>query len=108
MPDMIKENTLRELVKASSINSAMLVGKTGGYFVQVEYGNTKSILATTRGEVRLFSLESAGKFLRAIGLPVFQVDATHFESGLIRKSRPDRAEALRNTRTVLRQAKLIA
>lgn len=108
MPDMIKEITLRELVKANSINSAMLVGKTGGYVVQVKYGNTHSILATTRGEVRLFSLENAGKFLRAIGLPVFQVDATHFESGLIRKSRPDRAEALRNTRTVLRHAKLIA
>lgn len=108
MPDTIKEITLRELVKANSISSAMLIGKTGGYVIQVKYGVTESILASTRGDVRLFSLENAGKFLRAIGLPIFKVDATHFEYGLIRKSRPDRAEALRNTRTVLRQAKLIA
>ena len=108
MSDMIKEITLRTLVKANSINSTILVGKTGGYVVQVKYGITESILTTARGEVRLFSLENAGKFLRAIGLPVFQVDATHFESGLIRKARPDRAEALRNTRTVMRQAQLIA
>lgn len=108
MADMIKETTLRELVKANSINSAWLVGKTGGYVIKVKYGVTESMLATTRGEVRLFSLENAGKFLRGIGLPRFQVDATHFEPGLIRKARPDRAEALRNTRTVLRQAKLIA
>lgn len=107
MPDMIKETILRELIRANTISSACLIGKTGGYFVQIKYGVTEKVLATTRGEVRFFSLENAGKFLRAIGLPRFEVDATLYEPGLLRKARPDRAEALRNTRTVLRQAKLI-
>jgi hypothetical protein len=108
MPDMIKEATLRELVRAKSINSACLVGQFGGYVVKVRYGASERLLATTRSEVRLFTLENAGKFLRTIGLPRFEVDATTYEPGLLRKARPDRAEALRNTRTVMRQASLIA
>lgn len=108
MPETIKETTLRELVRANSISSACLIGQSGGYVVKVRYGLSERVLATTRNEVRIFTLENAGKFLRAIGLPRFEVDATGYEPGLLRRARPDRAEALRNTRTVMRQARLIA
>lgn len=107
MLETIKETTLRELVKANSLSSVCLVGQYGGYVVKVAYGSSESVLATTRSEVRLFSLENAGKFLRAIGLPRFEVDASAYEPGLLRKARPDRAEAMRNTRTVMRQTRLI-
>lgn len=107
MPETIKETTLRELVKANSINSVCLAGQCGGYFVKVRYGSSETVLVTTKSVVRLFSLENAGKFLRAIGLPRFTVDATDYTPGLLRKARPDRAEALRNTRTVMRQTRLI-
>lgn len=108
MPETIKETTLRELVRANSINSVCLIGRPGGYVVKVRYGSLERVLATTRSEVRLFTLGNAGTFLRAIGLPRFEVDATGYEPGRLRSARPDRAEALRNTRTVMRQVSLIA
>ncbi len=107
MLETIKETTLRELVKANSLSSVCLVGRSGGYAVQVKYGSSESVLTTARSEVRLFSLENAGKYLREIGLPRFKVDATKYEPGLLRKARPDRAAALRNTRTVMKQTRLI-
>lgn len=68
------------------------------------YGMTERALATSRGGLRLFTLDAAGKFLRDLGLPRFEVDATGFEPGRMRPARPDRATALSRTR---RQPKLL-
>lgn len=95
---------MRELVGAQSVRSATVVGRPGGYAISVRYGMTERSLATSRGGLRLFTLDSASKFLRELGLPRFEVDATAFEPGLLRQSRPDRATALARTR---RQPKLL-
>jgi len=74
----------------------------------VRYGSVEKNLVTSRGEVRLFAnLNTAVNFLRQQGLTRFQVDATNYEPGRLRKARPDRAAALRNTRTSPRQPELL-
>lgn len=104
----IKEPALRELVAASAVRSAMIVGQHGGFVVTVSYGSNERTLATTRGGIRIFvTLDTAGAFVRALGLPRFEVDLSQYEPARLRKPRPDRAEALKRTRTKMQQSKLI-
>jgi hypothetical protein len=100
----IKEPVLRELVQAAAVTRATVTGQEKGFSVIVYYGSTERTLATTRGTVRLFaSLDTAGAFVRDVGLPRFDVDMNRYEPGRLRKARPDRAEALRHTRTKMQQ-----
>lgn len=108
MAETVNEQTLRELINAGAVTAARLVGRDGGYTIQVEYGATRRSLATARGELRVLTLDSAGKLLQGMGIPCFMVDMTAYRAGRLRKARPDRAAALRNTRTLMRQAELIA
>lgn len=104
----IKEPTLRELIAASSVESALVVGQKGGFAIRLRYGLIERNLATARGEVRVFAnLNTAASFLRKRGITKFEVDATEYEPGRLRKARPDRAAALRNTRTNPRQTELL-
>lgn len=99
MSATVRETTLRELVMSGTIAGAIVVGQQGGYSIEVQCGAAVRTLATSRGEVRLFTLERASAFLSALGITRFEVDATHYQPGRLRKPRPDRAEALRRTRT---------
>lgn len=103
----IRETTVRELVTSEAVSAARVVGQRGGYALEIRYGHSESTLATSRGAVRLFTLEGATRFLADLGVTKFEVDATHYEPGRIRKPRPDRAEALRKTRTRPRQVSLV-
>lgn len=103
----IREPVLRELVEASALSGATITGQEKGFAVIFKVGTSEKTLATTRGGIRLFaSLDTAGAFIRDIGLPRFDVDMTGHEPGRLRKARPDRAEALRKTRTKLKQEAL--
>nr|WP_314545719.1 hypothetical protein [uncultured Massilia sp.] len=92
----IKEVALRELLKTSPV-PAKVVGQAGGYCINIEVNNVKNTLISSRGEYRLFTLNSARAFLNSLGVLTFEVDCTKFEPGRLRKARPDRAEALRKT-----------
>jgi hypothetical protein len=108
-PSIINELTLRELAEAKSLSGAVAVGHRGGFSVTVRYGMTETqrLLATARGETRMFSnLNTLAKFLRKLGITRFEVDTSNHESVRLRAARPDRAEAMRQTRTKLRQAHL--
>lgn len=106
--ETISHQILKELVEAGSVRGACLVGQRGGFGVVVRYGMVERTLSSTRGQVRLFaSLDTAMPYLKRLGLPRFEVDASSFEPGRLRKPRPDRAEALRKTRTRPTQQKLI-
>ena len=108
MLQTIKESVLREVVGANSVLSVCAVGRCGSFAVVVRYGSTEKTLTNTRGDTRLFaSLNTAADFLRRLGLGRFEVDVTNFAPGRLRKPRPDRAEALRKTRTKPRQKHLI-
>ncbi|OTP75404.1 hypothetical protein PAMC26577_13345 [Caballeronia sordidicola] len=76
--------------------------------VKVSYGTAERTLATVRGNIRLFAtLDTAGAFVRGLGIPRFEVDLTDYEPARLRKPRPDRAEALKRTRTKMQQTNLI-
>lgn len=108
MLEKISHQTLKELVEAGSVRGACLVGRPGGFGVVVRYGSVERALSCTRGQIRLFaSLDTAMPYLKRLGLARFEVDATGYEPGRLRKPRPDRAEALRKTRTRPRQEQLI-
>ena len=104
----VREVTLRELIESNSIDSVCVVGQYGGFAVTVRYGQSERTLASTRGEVRKFaSLNTATDLLRRLGILKLEVDAKAYEPGRIRGARPDRAEALRRTRTTPKQQALL-
>lgn len=103
----IKAPLLRELVQANSVTGATVSGQQRGFALRVALGNRHRMLVTSRGAVRLFaSLDTVGAFARDIGIPHFEVDMTGHAPGRLRKARPDRAEAMRHTRTKLQQQPL--
>lgn len=106
--ETIREPTLRELIEANSITSAIMIGQKGGFAISIRCGATERLLANSRGEVRLFSnLTTLATYLRRLGISHFEVDTANYEASRLRPARPDRAEALRKTRTKLRQASLL-
>ncbi|WP_322045792.1 hypothetical protein [Paraburkholderia sp. J67] len=108
MEETIVEATLRELLLAGSIHPVTASGRPGGFVVLIRYGACERLLGAARGGVRIFpNLTTLATFLRKLGVAEFTVDTRGYESGRVRKARPDRAAALRQTRTTPRQARLI-
>lgn len=105
--ETIKETTLRVLVEANSVQSALIIGQRGGFAVAVRCGAIDRFLVSSRSGVRLFpNLTNLAVFLRRLGISRFEVDTMNYEPGRVRPPRPDRAEALKGTRTRLKQAHL--
>lgn len=105
--DIIRETVLRELIQASATVGASVVGKGNGFALVFKLGATEKTLVTSRGQVRLFaSLDTAGLFVRDVGISRFEVDMSRYEPGRLRSARPDRAAALRLTRTKMQQQPL--
>lgn len=103
----IKEPVLRELVQASAEISARIVGKETGFMVILRLASGEKTLAASRGNVRLFaSLDTAASFLGDLGFLQFDIDISHYRRGRLRGPRPDRAEALKLTRTKMQQQSL--
>ena len=105
----INELTLRELAEAKSLSGAIAIGQRGGFSIAVRYGmaETQRLLATARGETRMFSnLNTLARFLGRLGITHFEVDSSNHIPERLRAARPDRAEAMKGTRTKLRQAPL--
>ena len=98
---------MRELVQATDQIHAVASGAQGGFALHFQFGDSDKTLVTSRGAIRLFaSLNTVGAFVQSVGLGRFEVDMTDHEPGRLRGARPDRAEALRQTRTRLRQQDL--
>jgi len=98
--ETVREITLRELIESDSVSSTTAVGQKGGFSVMFRCGSVERFLANARGEVRLFSnLTTLASYLRRLGVSRFEVDAANYQAGRLRPARPDRAEALRRTRT---------
>jgi hypothetical protein len=98
------ETALRQLITAKSVHSITAVGRDGGFAVSVRFGTAQQILASDRHDVRLFpNLTTLAAFLARLGAQRFEVDVTGYRPGRVRKPRPDRAAALRVTRTTPRQ-----
>lgn len=103
----IKEPVLRELIQASEAVSATVSGRERGFALLIHLGSSEKVLATSRGVVRLFaSLDTACSFVKDLGLERFEVDMSGYQPGRLRSARPDRAEALRLSRTKMQQQDL--
>jgi hypothetical protein len=103
----IKEPVLRELIQASEAVSATVSGRERGFAVIVHLGSSDKLLATSRGVIRLFaSLDTACSYVKDLGLERFEVDMSGYLPGRLRSARPDRAEALRLSRTKMQQQDL--
>jgi len=106
--DTIVEATFRELLVASSVDSVVAVGREGGFVVTIAYSGVERILANARGSARIFpNLTTLATFLRNLGAATFIVKTEGYVTGRVRKARPDRAAALRKTRTTPRQMSLL-
>lgn len=100
----ITEPILRQLMEASAEMSARIIGTEKAFIVLVRVGSGEKRVVTTRGNVRLFaSLDTAAGFVKDLGLARFEVDISFYKPGRLRSARPDRAEALRHTRTRMYQ-----
>jgi len=100
MANTVKLATARELAAAGSVRDTILVGQDGGYAVLLKIGMQERTLATKEGAPRLFSgLDAAARVLREqLGIAHYHVDASGFAIGeAIRRRRPDRAAALKQT-----------
>jgi len=103
----IKELVLKELVGASAEVTARIIGKEKGFQVNVRLASGEKPLVTSRGSVRVFaSLDTVASYVGDLGLLRFDVDISHYKAGRLRRPRPDRAEAMRKTRTKLHQQSL--
>lgn len=105
----IKQPILKAVMGISTGVAARIVGRDNGFQLLVQFSSGEKTLVNSRGEVRLFaSLDSVASYLGGLGLLQFEVDISHYRRGRLRGPRPDRAEALRGTRTKLRQQSLLS
>lgn len=89
---------LSRLVESGRINATHIVGKPGGWAIQVDINQQEHLLIAQRsGNVRLFKkFETLVIYLREMGIDHFEVDTSAFDPGLMSTyQRPDRAQALK-------------
>lgn len=105
--ETIKEALLRELSKSAVTLNAIVKGENQGFSISVRIGEQKRVLETARGQARRFaSLDTAASFIKDVGIPQFEVDMSGYQPGRLRRARPDRAAALKKTRTRMKQQAL--
>ncbi|WP_141513079.1 hypothetical protein [Ramlibacter sp. WS9] len=96
----IRLATLKEMAAAGGVTEVLAVGVAGGYALSVECASAHCELANDKGERRCFAnLNTLSSVLKACGIQRFQVDASAYVAGRLRKARPDRSEALKRTKT---------
>jgi hypothetical protein len=106
--EQLQEPLLRNLIEAHAISRIIIRGGENGFRIAAAISNGEKVLATAKGYPRLFAtLDTAGSYLARLGFPQFEVDMSEFQPGRLRAARPDRAEAMRLTRTKMQQPTLI-
>ena len=94
--EAIDHRTLAKLVESGVVRAARVISRGGGWGIIVTCGKIARPLAAQRGKARLFSkLETVAVYLREIGIPRFDVDVVDYDPERRRRTRPDRAEALK-------------
>jgi hypothetical protein len=109
MGKLISASALQQLLDVQAVTEISVVGVRQGFEVRVASASGQPrALGTVRGDLRRFAtIDTAATFLKALGAPKFSVEMTGFEPGRLRSARPDRALALRNTRTRPHQQELL-
>ncbi len=98
--ETIDHTTLSRLAEAGVVHSTHIIGQSGGWGILVKYGMTERVLAAQRShQVRIFrKFETLVAYLKGIGIARFDVDAVNYDPASLKetRSRPDRAEAMKN------------
>jgi len=97
--DTIDHVTLERLVEANAVRGASIIGQPGGWGIVIQYGVTERALAAKRGAMRVFrKFETLVAYLKKIGIVTYQVDASDFDSGLLKTvhQRLDASERMKN------------
>lgn len=101
MAQIVKLAALRDLVDAGSVRVADVVGQKGGWALLVRLGMAERVLAAKDGTPRVFgTLEAAARLLRELKLTDFTVHQAGYQVDAGRRTRPDRAAAMREIHDV--------
>ena len=93
---LLQEAPLRELISARVISHVLALGKTGGFVVEIHFGERKALLASSRGGARTFaSLSTIAALMQRLGHPRFEVDVTNYLPGRVRAAQPERSAAMK-------------
>lgn len=88
--ELIKLESLRDLIAAGLVTTATVLGQKGGYTVHVAVGNGERFLVNRAGQVRVFaSIDTAVRELNGVGLTTVAVNVSGYEKGLVRAPRAD-------------------
>ena len=101
LSETIDHGTLSKLAEAGLVQSALVVGRDGGWGILVKYGASERVLATQRShQVRIFrKLETLVEYLKGLGIPRFEVDAANYDPKVVASNgntRPDRSVAMKD------------
>ena len=93
---LLQEAPLRELISARAVSRVIAVGRTGGFVLEVHFGEGKARLASSRGRARAFaSLSTIALLMQRLGQACFEVDASAYVPGRVRAPQPERSAAMR-------------
>lgn len=77
--DTVDTKTLRELVRAGSVQRVHVVAEGDRFRLVLRYGDEERLLETAKGHVRRFrALDSVASYLLGIGVVDFEVNTTHW------------------------------
>ena len=96
----IDYTSFKHLLLAGAVRSVCAVylpGQTGGWALSIRYGTTEAAITARRsGQLRTWAkLDTVTDHLHRLGVERFDVDASQYQLGAMRRRRPDRAEAMR-------------
>jgi hypothetical protein len=94
----ITHKTFSQLVDDGVIRHVVAVAEGGSWHILVEYGRVQRYLRSTNGDnVRTWSkIDTLVKYLAAVGIRKWGVDASGFIPGEGLTKRPDRRRALKD------------
>ncbi|WP_377780431.1 hypothetical protein [Comamonas odontotermitis] len=96
----IDHTSFKHLLQAGAVRNVCavyLAGQTGGWALSVRYGTVEAAITARRsGQLRTWAkLDTVTDHLHKLGVGRFEVDASQYQPGTMRRRRPDRAEAMR-------------
>lgn len=93
---LLQEAPLRELIAARVISHVIALGQTGGFVLEIHFGERKAVLASSRGGARTFaSLSTVAVLMQRLGHPRFEVDVSNYLPGRLRAAQPERSALMR-------------
>lgn len=93
---LLQEAPLRELIATRMVSHVVALGQTGGFVLEVHFGERKAQLVNSRGSVRVFSsLPAIATLMKRLGQCRFEVDVSNYVQGRVRPQQPLRSQLMK-------------